>query len=369
MELYAQLPDPLLMIRTLDEITRHLVETTPQASFRVSTFRTQNALDVRPSVANVWLFYDLLLAEAETAVHAPTSSTPMDAKSPAKAPVKAMTASPDGSTPGPSPQRAQWPCNFWLTDGGCKQGQRCRWPHPWEGATDKAARCWTYSSLQHQEQNCPTKAQAKPVGGDGSGDKKEGGDKKNGKGKGKGKKGGKHNDGAGKNVKSIGEAKLDKESTGNGTAELLQEATKLLKSLHLPSVKMISVKEVIHGHDGRQRQILADSGATHSLRQAKSWSEWEECTPTVVALDQGTTSKLRLKNGTQTLVSEPSDESFGNGIIPVGALARIGYEVTWNGGSCQLKGPDNVDCEMEVVNACPMLPHDKGVMLMERVEI
>ena len=60
-ELCAQLPGPLLMIRTLDGIAKPVVEGSHQANFRIATFMMNHSLDIKPSLANVWLFYDLLL--------------------------------------------------------------------------------------------------------------------------------------------------------------------------------------------------------------------------------------------------------------------------------------------------------------------
>jgi len=51
-ELCTQLPDPLLLVRTLDSIARPIVEASSQASFRIATFRMNHNLDVRPSLDN-----------------------------------------------------------------------------------------------------------------------------------------------------------------------------------------------------------------------------------------------------------------------------------------------------------------------------
>ena len=412
-ELCAQLPDPLLLIRTLDGIAKPVVDGSHQANFRIASFRMNYSLDIRPSMANVWLFYDLLLAEAEVAVHSATVAVPGEPKTPTKS-VKALQ-SPLATKTTTTASNA-WPCKFWLTDGGCRQGQRCRWPHPWEGVTDKNMRCWSCSSNQHLQQDCPYKAQVRsPVGGEGEGNKDEiGGGLKNGdnkgKGKGKGKTKGKHKAEGGQQkspnkenastevkkdeavskttvaaaedeVKGKNEAatsssgsstgdgkKADSGGTGGGTSELLQEATKLLKSLHLPAAKMIQLQELGDLQGNPADLMLLDSGATHSLRRAKSWSEWEQSTPTVVALAQGTTSSLRIKTGTDTLLATPEDSSFGNGILPMGALTNIGYEVKWIGGDCMMKGPDGSSVDVKVVNGCPMIERHLGMVLMEKLE-
>ncbi|CAL1159243.1 unnamed protein product [Cladocopium goreaui] len=404
-ELCAQLPDPLLLIRTLDGIAKPVVDSSPQASFRIATFRMNYSLDIRPSLANVWLFYDLLLAEAEVAVHSSTTTSMTEAKTSTKAAVKAMQSPTTSKT---TTQASMWPCKFWLSEGGCRQGQRCRWPHPWEGVADRTSRCTNCSSLQHLQADCPFKTQVKsPVGGEGDSKEDVGGgvksDKGGGKGKGKNKgkskndsnqKGATKDSSQGKKEDSINrtttagaedEVKGKAESTatstgggvggdkkaeggGNGTTELLQEATKLLKSLHLPNVKMIKLQEIGDPMKSPSDLMLLDSGATHALRRASSWSEWNDATTTVVALAKGTTSSLRLKSGTETLLSTPDDDSFGNGILPMGALTKLGYEITWSGGDCKMMGTKGDKVEVTVINGCPMVPRQLGMELMEHME-
>ena len=395
MELSAQLPDPLLLIRTLDAMAKPIMENGSQAAFRIHFFRMQHGLDVRPSLETVWLFYDLLLAEAETAMH--SAGFPMTPESKTtKTQVKAMQQTPSSAGTMASATSSPWPCKFWLTESGCKQGQRCRWPHSWDNVADRANRCYLCSSTQHQQQECPTKTQQRPAAG-GEGDGKDG-SKKESKGKGKGKTKSK-GDGGGKNRENNSDDKKEEAkpaaktlseetkstpsgnggsdkkpdtgaapSTTSGTAELLQEATKLLKSLSLPTVKTLSLNDCDlpqeDGHDG----ILIDSGATHALRRARSWDEWHQAQETVVALAQGTTSKLRLKKDTMTLLISPDDQNFGNGIVPMGALAKLGFEVLWTGNDCRLMNSCGEVFPVQVVNGCPMVTRELGMDLMNDME-
>ena len=162
--------------------------------------------------------------------------------------------------------------------------------------------------------------------------------------------------------------KVESGGSGSNTNELLQEATKLLKSLHLPAAKKITLQELGNPQLGPSDLMLLDSGATHSLRRAKSWEEWEGSHQTVVALAQGTTSKLRIKPGTETLLSTPDDDSFGNGILPMGALTKIGYEVSWSGGDCRVRGSGGEKVEVQVVNGCPMVEKQVGMKMMDQLE-
>ena len=392
-ELCAQLPDPLLMVRTLDGIAKLVVEGSPQAAFRLSTFRMNHALDVRPTMDSLWLFHDLLLAEAELAMHSMVATTSSDPATPTKPSVKAMQPTPSPGKTSDGTSSTPRPCKFWLTEAGCRQGQKCRWPHSWDGVLDKSTRCWTCSSTQHQQSECPTKTPVKtPVGGEG--ESKDGA--KKGKGKGKQSKGGKSasKDSPGDEKKdekpasedakgnkgttttAIGtssttteKSKPESGGTGSGTTELLQEATKLLRSLNIPSVKMISLQEVTTGSLEKNNQVLLDSGATHALRKAESVEEWNEADPTLVALAQGTTSRLRIKKGTNILLADPTDDSFGSGILPMGMLSRIGFSVKWTDDGCQLHGVNGEMVEADVSNGCPMLESQLGMKLMKEMEL
>ena len=162
--------------------------------------------------------------------------------------------------------------------------------------------------------------------------------------------------------------KPDGGGNSNNTNELLQEATKLLKSLHLPSAKMIMLQEIGDPQQGPADLMLLDSGATHALRRAKTWSEWDDAEHTVVALAQGTTTSLRIKHGTETLLFTPDDGSFGNGILPMGALTKLGYEITWTGGDCRMKNGHGENVEVTVVNGCPMINRRFGMQLIDQLE-
>lgn len=69
-ELNAALPDPVLQVRALDVVMQDLLKRDAQASFRISAFRLQHQVDVRPDTESVQKFFELLLAEADLMQHA-----------------------------------------------------------------------------------------------------------------------------------------------------------------------------------------------------------------------------------------------------------------------------------------------------------
>ena len=71
---------------------------------------------------------------------------------------------------------------------------------------------------------------------------------------------------------------------------------------------------------------------------------------------------------TETLLSSPDDDGFGNGILPMGALAEIGYEMTWSGGDCRVRSAEGEKVAVQVVNGCPMVTKEMGMKMMDQLE-
>ena len=55
--------------------------------------------------------------------------------------------------------RAQRPCKFFLTEGGCKRGRACTWQH----VSDGSKRCYNCGSTKHFAQDCPYSGQKAKV--------------------------------------------------------------------------------------------------------------------------------------------------------------------------------------------------------------
>lgn len=52
----------------------------------------------------------------------------------------------------------------------------------------------------------------------------------------------------------------------------------------------------------------------------------------------------------------------------MGAITKLGYEVSWIGGDCQLRGPDGKNLDVEVVNGCPLIDCKLGMKLISELE-
>ena len=73
-ELRIAVPDPTLLVGALEKLGASLVKQSVQASFRLSSARAHLQIDVNPTEAGVTSYADVLLAEAESALHSGSAS-------------------------------------------------------------------------------------------------------------------------------------------------------------------------------------------------------------------------------------------------------------------------------------------------------
>lgn len=103
------------------------------------------------------------------------------------------------------------------------------------------------------------------------------------------------------------ERELNKRQKNEKTAELLHEATQLLKTLRIPpKLSVMRISEL-------------DRGAAHALRPARHVDEWNRARETTVMLAEGSANRLRLK----LLLSEPGNAQAW--IVPMGGLADLDF--------------------------------------------
>jgi hypothetical protein len=162
----------------------------------------------------------------------------------------------------------------------------------------------------------------------------------------------------------------EKSSGGDSkTAELLHEATQLLKTLRVdanPKLKVMQLSGVDQPDDDF---VLLDSGATHGLRPARDAEEWQNALPTSVQLADGVTEMFRLKRRTKILLSDPSSTTQASYIIPMGGLSDLDFSLEWRGGVCRLHDDAGREIQVTIRNGCPMISRDDGCRLLEWLEL
>ena len=256
---------------------------------------------------------------------------------------------------------ASMPCKYFRSGAGRKAGKNCKWSHSWDGVDDKNSRCWICGGKDHCKSDCKLKGQ-----------QSKGSSGKDGKSA--------HNLGQvqgeesrlpwlrrklallalldlrpapryrrllqeldatvdSRNSGQPGETAMGEVSakggggTGSTSETLLQDSTKLLKSLRAPQLRVTKVSQL--DYDNSSFMILLDSGATHAFRLAESEVEWDEASPTQVSLADGVTAKLQLRPDSKILLSSPHDAvSSQSWIAPMGGVTDLGYKFEWRWASC-----------------------------------
>ena len=361
-ELKLSLPDGLLRLQALDRVMGGLLKKVVQASFRISTFRLQHRLDVKPEEQALNSFFDLLLAEAEYMMMASSEQEAVDgSQGGGKASVKMMNAQGSGA-PEANDKTYTGSCRWWGSDKDCRHGKLCKFSHE-APLQDRASRCWNCSSKEHRRSECTArgvemKDYQKQGGSPGEDNQSKGGGKgdknQHGKGYGKSKAAG-QGKAAGKgkseemanqssssvsttSVKTMEGPAPAKEETGQSEVaqgssageNLMKEVTSLLKSLKYQSSPQVCAYRLCSMESGERGYTLLDGGATHCLRQAKK-GEWEASTPVKVQLASQEV-EMRIHPERNTLLVQHQVQP----IVPLGKLTKVGYSIRWEEGECSI---------------------------------
>ena len=378
-ELGIQPPDPVLLLSTLDRFAAGLGKHSPQVAFRLQVTRAALRVDTAPTEQSIQQFSESLLAEGEAVFHGGSwlplqenikvralDVEPSAAKEdPPKKEVRDKPKDPsdrkesrDGrenkggkteakNVKGDQKQLGEKPvCRYFISESGCKKGQKCSFPHEWKGVS-KHGRCWNCGSSQHMKSECPVK-DAPRVKKESSEDPKI-------------------KDIAGKTGESgtsssatAGVFLPPSELDAQPAEALVKEAVQLLKSLR-PSVKAVSVCSVNKGK-GYTRALL-DGGATHILRPAKNKAEFDRAVPIQVELAAGVAT-LRQVRTTGTLVTDFDTQL----IVPLGKVVRLGYKVSWEGEVFEMVDPSGAKIEVVLEAGCPTVDLAVAHRLIQELE-
>ena len=409
MEIGATLPDGSLLLRALEPAVQQIAAADTQAAFRLAQSRAALAVDERPSQQAVWSYSQCLLTEAETLILTSTSATSLNATPIKVKQLEAGLNTPSPATPSKPADKgkgdasaADKPCRFFVSDAGCRAGNKCKWRHSWDDLKDgsKGDRCWICGSKEHRKTNCPVLKPSLKASKDGKDAKEVKGKGEAGAASGGGSGGGRGSASVGAKLQELNVPKspnpLDacsttacsttsassqgtgeqasnvgstNEETAKGSAALLQEATKLLKSLQVthPKLKTMRMSSLEVQHD--EDWVLLDSGATHALRPAASQLEWDEALDAQVMLADGITTKLKMKPESKILISDPAESSMANSwIAPLGGIAELGYRFEWKDGCCSLRDPGGRSVDARIRHGCPVVAKKIGFDLMAQLE-
>ena len=143
-------PDATIQVKGLGRLMRKVLKDNSDLGFRIQLAKSSLQIDTTPTEASVMTYAHHLLAEVEQVAHQDKRKRD-DRASPAEPKVKRFEeAKGDGKSGGKDRASGGHPCRFFLSDGGCKKGKACSWPH----VMDDQKRCWTCGSTQHFSPAC-----------------------------------------------------------------------------------------------------------------------------------------------------------------------------------------------------------------------
>ena len=344
-------PDPSVLSRGLQALTTRFVETSPDANFRTSMLRASLRLDARPTLEQVVGYHRHLQAELELLLGAKGGA--------AEAVVQPKLRAVDGALPpkakdaGGKPGGGAELCRYFAKATGCKRGDKCNFSHNMSSLDRevRARKCLRCGSEAHRQKDCVVgKGASKATGGGG----KDGSPTKPAV------------TGSSPSTQStmatLGttstspSATLDTVPGTPWTLEsLVQAAQQMVQGQSQegqgsetspektrPTMRVLKLRDIRVCSMEASTTALLDSGATHSLRSARSEEEWFSAEEVGVQLAGSHTLVMRI-TGSGTLLMPYKSTADGQGevraqtIVPMGQLIKtLGYTMVWSPEECYL---------------------------------
>ncbi|CAE7494560.1 GIP, partial [Symbiodinium necroappetens] len=305
-------------------------------NFKLNMAKSELSLPYKPALSSVLTYADHVIVELQQVIPygkdqgAKLKGVTTDHNAPSSA-----TTSPTGKG-----QKQQSPCKFWATDEGCRRGSNCKYAHNFASKEDKKARCWTYGSINHRQQDCPTKS---------------------------GKKG-------------LEEKWCDDVIYYRGTyihaaCEIRELAEQFLAKIkRLAPLQAVTDNAVVdlelllrsQGLGESHGMALLVSGASHAYRAPKTLEEAKEAKQVKVQLADGRHVFLRQTKG-GTLLAE--DDSGGT-ILPLGSLvSSLGCKLDWSKRKgLRITHPEHGLLPTKLVGNTPVLRETEALQLIADLE-
>ena len=381
-DLGVQEPDPFLLLKGLNRLTRKPLEQHRDLSFRISLARSTLQVDATPTSRTITSFLLHLIAEFEQVVHSEaTHPKKKDIPDPKAKMVKPDAVGPKDKGPGgdQGDQRELPPCRFFLTDTGCRKGRGCRFSHD---LRDEKRRCYHCGSPEHLAPQCDK--------GSGGSFKQKASRGQKGQSKGETTLTGQTAEGqtnqgkesmssileeANRLLKAMGGSEAAETSsttgkggTGNassGSSDQSREDVMERLQQQLNSLRQKTFRVSLSRMSGNGLKGLIDSGATHPLRPLRCGEDQSSCQKVDVTLADGRKTQLLMNNkGVMLSLSEDIEP-----ILPMGLLqSTLNCKMLWVGAELQVLHPKRGKLPVTTEAGCPMLPRAMTLDLIEEIE-
>ncbi|CAE7413169.1 unnamed protein product [Symbiodinium sp. CCMP2592] len=312
-------PDASVLARGLLNLTDKHINLSADAAFRTSVLRITLRLDSCPTTEQVQAYQRHLQAELE-AMMTPKSSTVEPVLQPKARDASVKTSGSEF-------------CKYFAKAGGCRRGEKCSYSHSMAerlpSGTAKSQdygrsseEFWIYYVTSEHYGNCGYHKQVVQA----------------------------------QNVEPSGDSSPEK-------------TRPTMKVLRLKDLRVCSMRGTT--------TALVDSGATHSLRTAKSPEEWMEAEEVSVQLAGSHQLTMRLsRTGTLLMpykkkvikTEEDGDVKAQTMGQLIQSLGYSGYSMTWTPEVCYLTAPDGARLSMRTESGCPEISELEALTLIARLE-
>ena len=382
-EVGAVEPDPALLLKGLNKMTRRVLESHRDIQFRVSLVRNTLSVDTTPTSSSVDQLAAHLLAELEQCAMTDKRSITTTAKKEVEFPkLKNMEAEAGEKGKGKGRDRekndeekSKQKCRCYLTEGGCRKGRECTWSHE---QRDELRRCYVCGSSQHLAPSC-TRPKSSSTSPEKSAPKakqlkteeeKVGGKKESEEAAASTQDSAMKDliDEASKVLKSISGAPSSSASSASsgsakdseGKEDLMERLQQQLNSLRQKQ-KVLRLQKMATGDQAG----LIDSGATHPLRPQKNGEVTAGFPVVGVSLADGRRIQLKMSPGGAMISPDPMVEP----IVPMGPLAEVlGCEIAWKDGKLSIRHPLRGDLKVSQHNGCPQVSRQLALDLISELE-
>ena len=376
-------PDPSVLSRGLQALTTRFVEASPDANFRTSMLRASLRLDARPTLEQVVGYHRHLQAELELLLGAKggSSGATVQPKLRAVDPALPPKARDAGGKAGVGNEL----CKYFAKATGCKRGDKCNFSHNMSSFDRevRARKCLRCGSEAHRQKDCVVGKNNPKTSGGGS---KDGSPTKPGA------------TGTPSSTQST-MATLGTTSPGQTSSlepvpgtpwtleSLVQAAQQMVQGQSpegpgsetspektRPAMRVLKLRDIRVCSMEASTTALLDSGATHSLRSARSPEEWSSAEEVGVQLAGSHTLVMRItESGTLLMPYKKSDceqgEMRAQTIVPMGQLIKtLGYTMVWSPEECYLSDEAGHKLPLQVSGGCPQLTELEALSLIARLE-
>eukprot|EP00439_Symbiodinium_sp_Y106_P026580 s3624_g3.t1 len=376
-------PDPSVLSRGLQSLTAKHIEASSDASFRTSMLRASLRLDARPSLEQVAAYQRHLQAELEVLLVGKTSTGAGIPQPKLRAvesglPPKARDAG--GKSANPTDM-----CRYFAKACCCKRGDKCTYSHNMSHLDKevRAKKCLRCGSEAHRQKECPVgKAGAKGWTPKGSSSTKPDAGQLPSSGQ--------------STMATLATTTTPTSTLGDpvqGTPwtleALVQAAQQIVQAPTAdsagetspektrPSMKVLRVRDLRVCSIRATTTALVDSGATHSLRSAKSQHEWDHAEDVAVQLAGSHQLVMRITESGTLLMpyksgGRPAGDQDGlraQTIVPMGQLIQtLGYSMSWTPEECVLTSPEGERIPLQTDGGCPEIKEMEALSLIARLE-